>query len=115
MLCCPTSWRRCRPCRTPNQPTPLRHSGLLLTSLVLVPFFALPDPLALTPDRLDPPSAEHLLGTDPLGRDIAARLVAATPASLGLALAGLSVAIVLGLCTALPAAWSGTQPTARLL
>lgn len=85
----------------------------VLGALVAAPF--LPSPTAITPDRMLPPSAMHLLGTDPLGRDVAARLLAAAPVSLGLALAGLGLAMVLGLCTALPAAWLGRRASGRTI
>ena len=67
-------------------------------------WFLSPDPLALSSARLAPPGPSHLLGTDPLGRDVLARLLAAAPGSLGLALAGLAAALGLGLATALSAA-----------
>ncbi len=65
----------------------------------------LPDPLALSRDRLAPPSWAHPFGTDPLGRDVAARLLAALPGSLGLALLGLGLSIAAALATAMTAAW----------
>ncbi|WP_439597182.1 ABC transporter permease [Falsiroseomonas sp.] len=87
--------------------------GLLL--LAGLAAWLLPDPLALSPHRLLPPSLEHPLGTDPLGRDVAARLLAAAPASLGLALAGLGAGLALALATALPAAWLDGRPAGRAL
>ena len=75
----------------------------------------LPDPNAITPQRLLPPSMLHPLGTDPLGRDVAARLIAAAPVSLGLALAGLGGAMLLALSSALPAAWLARRPAGRAI
>jgi peptide/nickel transport system permease protein len=47
-------------------------------------------------ERFQGPSAEHLLGTDSLGRDIAARLLVATRLTVGLALVALSVGAAIG-------------------
>ncbi len=44
-----------------------------------------------------PPSRSHWLGTDDLGRDVLARLVAASPASLSIGLVSASASMVLGL------------------
>jgi peptide/nickel transport system permease protein len=58
------------------------------------------------PDALQSPSPEHWLGTDDLGRDIAARVLVATRLSLALALGaaaiGVTVGLVLGAATAVP-------------
>ena len=48
-------------------------------------------------ERLAPPSAAHWLGTDDLGRDVLARLVAATPVSLAIGLTASLLSMVLGL------------------
>ena len=74
-------------------------------ALGLAALWWLPDPLALSRDRLAPPGLVHPLGTDLLGRDVAARLLAAVPGSLGLALLGLVAAVAAALVTALSAAW----------
>ena len=56
---------------------------------ILAPLLA-PDPAAINPgNRLKPPSAEHWLGTDHLGRDVYARLVYGTRTSM---IVGFSVA-----------------------
>ena len=47
-------------------------------------------------NRLLPPSAAHLFGTDDLGRDLFARVVAATPISLAIGLTAAAVSLVLG-------------------
>ena len=48
-------------------------------------------------ERLAPPSARHWLGTDDLGRDVLARLVAATPVSLAIGITASLLSMVLGL------------------
>ncbi|MDF5759092.1 ABC transporter permease [Spongiactinospora sp. TRM90649] len=58
--------------------------GLIVLAVVILPVF-LPEPNATDPiNRLLPPSAGHLLGTDSFGRDVFSRLVSGGRASLGL-------------------------------
>ncbi|MEM8537141.1 MAG: ABC transporter permease [Pseudomonadota bacterium] len=73
---------------------------------VLGPLLAPFDPTAINiPERLSPPNADFLLGTDALGRDILSRLLQGARWSLGLAflvsLIGLFVGTAVGLCAAL--------------
>lgn len=49
-------------------------------------------------DRLKPPSAEYVMGTDLFGRDIASRLMAGAANSLRLAVLSVSIAATLGTC-----------------
>lgn len=85
-----------------------RHATLVAGTLVLLLVVALavaapwisPDPMRLAPaERLLPPSAGHLLGTDHLGRDVYARTLFGARISLvvGVAVAVLSVAAGLGI------------------
>lgn len=72
---------------------------------VFGPMFAPYDPTAINiPKRLSPPSAEFLLGTDALGRDILSRLLHGARWSLGLAflisLIGLFIGTLVGLAAA---------------
>jgi peptide/nickel transport system permease protein len=46
--------------------------------------------------RLDPPSNEHWLGTDPLGRDILSRIIYGSRLSLPVGVAAVALALVLG-------------------
>ncbi len=87
-----------------------RHATLLIGGALLLvvvglalaaPWIA-PDPMRLAPaERLLPPSARHLLGTDHLGRDVYARAMFGARISLvvGVSVAFISVAIglVIGL------------------
>lgn len=47
-------------------------------------------------ERLLPPSASHLFGTDDLGRDLFARVVAATPISLAIGVTAAAVSLLVG-------------------
>lgn len=93
------------------------HSGLIL-GLILLSSFAM---LALsgyvfklTPaDKMDllarlaPPSAEHPLGSDHLGRDNLSRLVAAVPVSLGAALSAMGAILLIAIPWGLTAGLAG--------
>lgn len=69
------------------------------------------NPLMPSPDRLAPPDAAHWLGTDHLGRDVLARLVAGALPTLGLALMALALTVTAGATSALVAGyWSGRWP-----
>lgn len=68
---------------------------MIVAVAVLGPIVAPYDPVAINiPMRLASPSAEFLLGTDALGRDILSRLLHGARWSLGLAF----VISVIGLC-----------------
>lgn len=76
----------------------LTLAGVLLATAILAP-------LTLTRDdvyqrnvrrRLEGPSADHILGTDNLGRDILKRTLYATPLTLQLAFGAAGMAIVIG-------------------
>jgi peptide/nickel transport system permease protein len=73
--------------------------GVFALGLVAVvgPMVAAHDPLASDVARaLQPPSAVHPFGTDALGRDVLARVLAAARLDLGLALAAVGLAAPLG-------------------
>ena len=57
--------------------------------------------------RLLPPSAAHLFGTDDLGRDLFARVVAATPISLVIGLTAAAVSLVVGFLVGSIAGYAG--------
>ena len=84
----------------------LRHRGgvigaclvfLFLLVALLADVVAPHDPLRqdLT-NRLKPPSAEHLLGTDDFGRDVLSRVIHGSRVSLRLGLVAVAVALVVG-------------------
>ncbi len=65
---------------------------------VLAPILAPADPLATGPltDRLQGPSAAHLLGTDEINRDVLSRLLHGARVSLGIAFLAVALASTLG-------------------
>jgi peptide/nickel transport system permease protein len=73
--------------------------ALLATALGSAGF----DALEPTADRLAAPSLAHPFGTDHLGRDVLARLVAGAAPTLGIALLGLALTLAAGVASALVA------------
>lgn len=71
---------------------------LLLASLSLLAGIIAPySPLEQSMDILAPPSAQHLLGTDDLGRDVFSRLVHGGPMTLYASFLAVSVGTLIGL------------------
>lgn len=101
------------PLRAPARRPARRHLGLLLIGAVLL--FALLGPwlIGIDParqvlaDSLQPPGAQHWLGTDVLGRSVLARLAHAAQLSLGLALLAALTAAVPGVLLGVAASWHG--------
>ena len=71
--------------------------GLLVLCAVLGPSLVPYEPLATNSDqRLLPPSADHLFGTDQLGRDILSRVVVAARLDLGMAVSAVVLSLLIG-------------------
>ncbi len=84
--------------------------GLIAVMVVLAiiyPLLPLPDPFAIGGDILAPPSAEHLFGTDELGRDLLSRILAAIPSALWTVVASVGMASVIGLALGLFSGYLG--------
>jgi peptide/nickel transport system permease protein len=79
--------------------------GLLIAVAAFGPMLAPYDPAALSVERLKPPSAMHVMGTENLGRDVLSRLLNGTRVSLlvsvGAVLFGLVVGSLLGMLAGL--------------
>lgn len=87
---------------------PLLLLGGLAALVVIGPLVIPHDPAAQDLVRtLEGPSAQHWLGTDHLGRDIAARLVHGGVRSLGIAVACVGFATGVGVALGLVAAYAG--------
>lgn len=89
--------------------TILTLAGLLIAFSVVAPLLPLPDPNAVNlSDRLLAPfTAGHLLGTDLLGRDVFARLLAGTRLSVMVALAAALASALVGSTIGIVAAYFG--------
>ena len=93
--------------------SPLGALGFLivLAFLLVVIFADVLAPYAYTeqdiPARLTGPSAEYLLGTDQLGRDLLSRLIYGSRIALGVALPSVAIALAGGVLLGLVAGYAG--------
>ena len=93
-------WRWCR--RHPTVVAGLVILGLIVAASAAAPWLTVYDPLEMSPlSRMQPPSMEHILGTDAIGRDLWSRTIHGGRVSLvvGLVVAVLatSIGLVIGL------------------
>jgi peptide/nickel transport system permease protein len=70
--------------------------GLLIAVAAFGPMLAPYDPAALSVERLKPPSAMHLMGTENLGRDVLSRLLNGTRVSMLVSVGAVLFALVVG-------------------
>ncbi|SDY62637.1 ABC transporter permease [Citreimonas salinaria] len=78
--------------------------ALIVGSAILAPWIVPYDPAAImVGPRMAPPSAEHWLGTDNIGRDIFSRVIAGGRIAMLVAAASLSAALTAGLALGLVA------------
>jgi peptide/nickel transport system permease protein len=70
--------------------------GAWIVVALTIPWWSPYDPVRLAGGRLAPPSAEHWLGTDALGRDVLSRTLYGVRHSLPIAVAVVAVAVVIG-------------------
>jgi peptide/nickel transport system permease protein len=81
---------------------------VLILSAVFAPLIARYDPIDMQLDMaLDPPSADHLLGTDSFGRDILSRLLFGARVSMFIGLASVGWAALVGVPAGLAAGYLG--------
>jgi ABC-type dipeptide/oligopeptide/nickel transport system permease subunit len=89
---------------------------LLIICAVFAPAIAPYDPLAIAPwDTLLPPSAEHWMGTDTLGRDMLSRIIYGARVSLRLGLVAVTIAMSLGVIIGSLAGYLGGRIEAVLM
>lgn len=77
----------------------------LILGSVLAPWLSPYDPYEPGPNRLAPPSREHPLGTDPLGRDVLSRILHGGRVSLQVGIFAVGMALVAGSALGLIAAY----------
>jgi peptide/nickel transport system permease protein len=79
---------------------------LLIAGMLILPWALSLDPLALDADaRLVGPGADHLLGTDNLGRDLLARALDGARVSLWIGIGSTAIAAGIGVPLGMIAAW----------
>jgi peptide/nickel transport system permease protein len=103
----------------------LRHPGgmlgfVLLAFLILIalfaPFVAPYDPLKVDPiNALLPPSADHWMGTDTLGRDVMSRVIFGARISLRLGIVSVAIAMSLGVFLGVLAGYLGGRVDAVIM
>jgi peptide/nickel transport system permease protein len=97
-------WRRIRS-------DPLGLVGLTLVLMVVLcgifaPWIVPFDPFKIAvPEKLQPPSATHLMGTDHLGRDILSRVMMGSRIALAVGVSSIGIALCLGLVLGLLAGY----------
>ncbi len=83
--------------------------ALLVLCALVGPSIAPYDPLTTdAAAKLVPPSAQHLFGTDALGRDILSRVMVAARLDLGMAVAAVALSFLLGLALGSAAGYFGS-------
>ncbi len=80
---------------------------VLIVVALTAPFIAPYDPIGLSRSVLQPPSGEHLMGTDNLGRDIFSRVVYGTRISLQMGFIAIAIAATVGTAMGLVAGTYG--------
>jgi peptide/nickel transport system permease protein len=82
--------------------------AVVMIAAIFAPYLAPHDPLAMSPTQLlQPPSAEHLMGTDELGRDVLSRVIWGARISLYVGVISVTMAVVVGVSLGLLAGYHG--------
>lgn len=79
----------------------------LITVAIFADVLAPYDPLQTSLTVLAPPSAEHWLGTDDVGRDVLSRLIVAARVSLTVGLVSMVITVIIGLTLGVAAGYFG--------
>jgi peptide/nickel transport system permease protein len=82
--------------------------ALVLIAALFAPYLSPHDPLIMDPTQLlMPPSAEHLMGTDELGRDVLSRVIWGARISLYVGVVSVTMAVLIGVTLGLLAGYHG--------
>jgi peptide/nickel transport system permease protein len=81
---------------------------LMTLAAIFAPFIAPADPIAMNiPGRSQPPSREHLLGTDDFGRDVLSRVIYGGRVSIRVGVLAVTISLVAGSLIGLFAGYAG--------
>lgn len=80
---------------------------LLIATSVFAEYIAPYDPVLISLEELQPPSSEHLFGTDQAGRDILSRVIYGSRLSLLISGGVISIALLIGVPVGIVAAMAG--------
>ena len=78
-----------------------------LVMAIIAPYISPYDPAAIVAPPLQPPSPQHLLGTDQLGRDILSQVIYGSRVSLYVGIVSSMIAVLIGLVLGLAAGYRG--------
>jgi len=82
--------------------------ALVVVAAVFAPYLSPHDPLAMNPTQLlQPPTAEHPMGTDELGRDVLSRVIWGARISLYVGVISVTMAVLIGVTLGLLAGYHG--------
>ncbi len=109
-------WRWTALLREPGTALGLFLVVTLLLAGLLAPWLPLDDPTEIDlPDRLLPPSADNLLGTDHLGRDTFSRIIHGARMTLLAAAATLALSMTIALTVGILSGYHGGWPDTALM
>lgn len=83
--------------------------ALLILCALFAPFLAPQDPYTITDVFNGAPSAEHLLGTDRVGRDVLSRLIYGTRVSLSVGFLTVAISVAIGTVLGLVSGYFGKK------
>ncbi|MCC6173947.1 MAG: ABC transporter permease [Chloroflexi bacterium] len=82
--------------------------GLIVLAALFAPYLSPEDPLEMRPaELLQPPSADHWMGTDEFGRDILSRVIWGARISLYVGVISVTIAVLAGVSLGLVAGYYG--------
>ncbi len=102
--------------RSPSGAVGLAIVAVLVIAAVFAPLIAPHDPFRMAAGpRLAPPSADHLMGTDQLGRDVFSRIVYGARLTLQIGVIAVGISLTAGLLLGLVAGYAGGWPERILM